>query len=248
MWRDAVAAVVALLIALAVLVGAENEIIPSFHACVGQHSSQQGAESTYPQAINIVRTVKVQSLCSVYLVDRHAGFFATLATLSIASFTFTLWLATNKLWVASENTAKRQLRAYVFICDARRITAHIPALGVSIEIKNTGQTPAYDVTLYTGAVFDADPFTSIRPALKKEGFYLIGPGEFVTHRMTLEPVLTANELILIQSGKVKVFVYGFCDYRDAFNTMQRTDFCVEYTDNSVTDGALLISETGNSAT
>jgi hypothetical protein len=107
MLKDIVCAIVAMFFGLALLVTAENEIVPSFHTCISQKAAQQSAENADHKAPAIIVTIgiiEIQALCSVRLVDRHPEFFATVATLAIATFTFTLWLATTRLWLAKSPT------------------------------------------------------------------------------------------------------------------------------------------------
>src|ERR1700719_3570647 len=72
-----------------------------------------------------------------------------LATVAIGFFTLTLKLSTDKLWEAGEtqrrlyeDTAERQLRAYVHITKASFSNLRGDA-EFFIEYKNCGQTPAY---------------------------------------------------------------------------------------------------------
>jgi hypothetical protein len=73
--------------------------------------------------------------------------------------TFALWLATRKLVRSAEKTAQRQLGAYVFVSGARIIHGITDnnILEVHVEIKNSGQTPAYKMMAVTGLHFDTYP-------------------------------------------------------------------------------------------
>jgi len=82
-----------------------------------------------------------------------------LGTVLIAIFTYVLYRSTDKLWEAGErqlkhleNTAQRQLRAYVvakaYDFDTEKIVGSengAEMVTVKIAIKNTGQTPAHDL-------------------------------------------------------------------------------------------------------
>ena len=74
-----------------------------------------------------------------------------LATVAIGIFTLTLKLSTDRLWVAGEkqrqlyeDTAKRQLRAYVFVnvTPITNFTSNEIARS-TIVFRNSGHTPAY---------------------------------------------------------------------------------------------------------
>jgi hypothetical protein len=63
----------------------------------------------------VVSVIKTQAIYSFGLVDRHNGFFAALAGIAVAAFTFTLWLASDKLWRSGQATFEASKRAFVFL-------------------------------------------------------------------------------------------------------------------------------------
>ena len=86
-------------LALTIFIWAENQISPSFQACISQKGTQtttQNGEKNADEKSNIVVIVRSQALCSLRLVDRHNGFFSALAALIVAVFTVTLWISTSK--------------------------------------------------------------------------------------------------------------------------------------------------------
>lgn len=96
---------VAFCLSLTVFVWSENEIAPSFQSCVTQNTNQQRAHSSDENSQVIAGLFKAQLVCSLRLIDRHNGFFAALAAIVVSAFTFTLWIATNRLG----NAAERQI-------------------------------------------------------------------------------------------------------------------------------------------
>jgi hypothetical protein len=91
-------------------------------------------------------------------------------TLILAGFAILQWRETRK-------TAQRQLRAYVL--NSRAVISNIVVGGdpqVEVEIKNWGQTPAYEVTAtsnITLAAFPLKEFPSQPPSVSK---ITVGPG------------------------------------------------------------------------
>jgi hypothetical protein len=87
-------------------------------------------------------------------LDAIAVPLTALATAAIGYFTYTLKASTDRLWIAgekqrtlSEDTAKRQLRAYVHVADPIILHANSERpTNVRIQFKNYGQTPAYRVS------------------------------------------------------------------------------------------------------
>jgi hypothetical protein len=68
-------------------------------------------------------------------------------TLILAIGTLFLWLVTRRLVIGTEETAKRQLRAYIHVADAAILHTNSEwPTNVRIQFKNYGQTPAYRVS------------------------------------------------------------------------------------------------------
>jgi hypothetical protein len=128
----------------------------------------------------------------------------------------------------SEDTAKRQLRSYLV---AKNVELEGVEIGtkasLTFEIKNVGQTPAYEfrlqpeISYFEGAWKDArnarirfrrasadDP-----PSTKGS---MVGAGEFVTFRMPYKAPFSAKFIQRIRDGKVTILLAGVASYRDAF--------------------------------
>jgi hypothetical protein len=155
-----------------------------------------------------------------------------LATVAIGFFTLTLKLSTDKLWEAGEKqrqlyeeTAQRQLRAYVFVSGARIVHGITDnnILEVYVEIKNSGQTPAYKMMAVNGLHFDTYPppqpltltvpdqnYSSLRTRMD------LGPGDKTFTDMRAGRLLTPVEKDSLIAGTRAVWVYGEIRYRDAF--------------------------------
>ena len=167
------------------------------------------------------------------------------------------------IWVMVR-TARRQLRAYVFVdgiglYDASQMPAltgtsegsegatppagsglgeDVPAgrprgmPGVSWGIKNSGQTPAYDV-VHWGA-FDvletrlehAVVVPPLDPTLFKT---YLAPGAIMTKAQWYNRALTEQEIADIRSGARAVYVFGRIEYKDAFKQKRFTTYRLKYT-------------------
>jgi hypothetical protein len=75
-------------------------------------------------------------------------------TLTLAGGTIGLWFATRRLVRGAENTAERQLRAYIFVSDSSRVGGPSPAPEFRIVVKNFGQTPARNGTYWVSSKID----------------------------------------------------------------------------------------------
>lgn len=117
-----------------------------------------------------------------------------------------------------EITARRQLRAYVFIDSVRITPVSVGAAPmVKVSFKNFGQTPAYNV-MATGRVALVPSFGEA-PALTGDSAFNMGtqgPGAVATSSASLDPALTAEQGSKITDGSLTLFAYGLLQYTDAF--------------------------------
>jgi hypothetical protein len=155
MLRNSLSFLVSFCVAITIFVWAENQIAPSFQACMSQNASEQRGEGSKNNSDGVAAIVKAQSICSLRLIDRHNGFFAALAALIVAAFTFTLWVATSKqagLTLESLKLAREEFGAInrpeigVHTVEVRRIESDKgDLLGASILCFNKGRTAAENV-------------------------------------------------------------------------------------------------------
>jgi hypothetical protein len=125
-----------------------------------------------------------------------------------------------------KETAERQLRAYLFpeLAASRRVTpaAHF----IKIDIKNSGQTPAYEYQGYIAVgVFTPgqEPATLDLPPEEDFSRGSLGPGckfELGGREYYMTPEQAAD----VARGAQSVYIYGNVDYRDAFGQLRFTSF------------------------
>lgn len=169
-------------------------------------------------------------------------------TTGLAVFTLKLWRATSQLVRGAEDTARRQLRAYVQVTEAAsRLDG--TELWVAVTLKNTGQSPAYDVEHRCAIVGVSKGDT---PNL---GMLDMGPvargvvgsaGELTTTIPLLDEVTPAKKLLLEQE-KAMVIVWGHIAYRDIFNAVHSTKYKLILRGHGVRHGRLHPAEDGNEA-
>jgi hypothetical protein len=148
-----------------------------------------------------------------------------LATVAIGVFTLTLKLSTDRLWeageksrVLSEETAKRQLRAYIFIHQGEiKLINNDTAIMANILLKNCGATPGYDFKSWTNVRIGApdEPIFGERKSYAQ--ISIIGPLSDISAPSQFIPI-TPDERSSINNGAKKIFVWGEAVYRDAFGT------------------------------
>lgn len=126
-------------------------------------------------------------------------------------------------------TARRQLRAYVFVdsVDVEGIqVGEQPS--VAIKIKNFGQTPAYDLAQWVGLRFDAfdNPKFPDVPFGKAELWQRpLAPGDTAElHPNPLRNPITEAHMTALAAGEAAIWIFGEIRYRDAFKKRRRTRY------------------------
>lgn len=150
-------------------------------------------------------------------------------TALIAFFTFILALAGGWHVYVAGATARRQLRAYVFITQTEisGVAAHTQPVS-QLVIRNTGQTPAHDVVVYGNMIFDEFPLKKDLPVLVFSDPQLtkenLGPGsERYKWEYALVP-LTEEQINLMNAGTHALYVYGEIRYCDVFRKKRYTKY------------------------
>jgi hypothetical protein len=122
----------------------------------------------------------------------------------------------------AENTAQRQLRAYVNFYDITSSEiAEGRAIAIRINMRNFGQTPAYDVVNLFGTVFDVIPSPKPFPhkSDRSRVDYLskttLGPSAPMSVTVQIAPI-PADKMAAFRAGKYALYLYGELIYRDAF--------------------------------
>jgi hypothetical protein len=168
-------------------------------------------------------------------------------------------------------TARQQLRAYVFVDNisiwnvttpltwevassykptGAEITHSSRGPFITMQIRNTGQTPAHYVVNWGHIVVREFPLV---------GKLVLPPAPFVTKNsipaggisiktLSIEKLLTADEVADLKSNKKAIFVFGYIKYRDAFGKRRRTEYRFFYNGYSGGVGiatGITIHEEGN---
>lgn len=138
--------------------------------------------------------------------------------------TLGLWYATAKLVRGAKNTAERQLRAYVNLTegsvtpiDINEAGTQFTNLGIALNFKNGGATPAYDLRWQVHAQIQRIGVANAFDFLNDIGFNaggIIGPGSLITTSQTITP--SPDEFDALKQRKSAVYVGVRIEYRDAF--------------------------------
>jgi hypothetical protein len=173
---------------------------------------------------------------------------AELITIIIAFATAVQAIALIITIIVMLRTTRRQLRAYVFVNDIsifnvanplhplakdyKKTGAEIsrPNDGpiIAMTIKNSGQTPAYEVVNEGHMCIQEFPLISNLPTEPPSKFITktaIPPGGITTKNLTMRP-LTKEEIAQLRNGTMAIYVYGKIIYKDTFGKISFTNFRV----------------------
>jgi hypothetical protein len=153
-------------------------------------------------------------------------------TFLLTIFTGLLWQSTDKLWAAGErqlihlsDTAQQQLRAYI-----NNVSAVISNVGagksveVRVEIKNFGQTPAYNVRHYSQLTLAHFPWTESAMNFAPLSTSTMGPGANSFNLVKSSQMLNEELLIGLLTGRCAYYVEGRVTYVDAFGNERFTNY------------------------
>lgn len=166
--------------------------------------------------------------------------FIAVFTVILAFATGFLYFATKELVKGAEDTAERQLRAYVGIvlppADKLHITNRysvtVPAI-VALGIQNSGSTPAYKLIQKSGITIrpyplpDDTDFTVPSTAPPYPMTLMPGTSDTAGIQITAQRPFTANEIAAITDGRTRrLYIWGTINYEDAFGLPHYTNFCM----------------------
>jgi hypothetical protein len=142
----------------------------------------------------------------------------------LSAATFGLWYATWRLVKGGEQTAERQLRAYVGIESCKVTTDNWgQTFYVEVQLKNAGQTPAYNVShrIIAGLQVRLEPPDFAMP-FRSPGIIPVAPGMTFA---AAAPVAIGGPsgVATIGSGRI-IFAWGRVDYLDAFGKSHYLEF------------------------
>jgi len=144
----------------------------------------------------------------------------TLLALSVAA------VAAMRALRIARDTARRQLRAYVF-----PVYAHIRDVRASrpnfvIDIKNFGQTPAYGLRMKTALQSGSYPLDrELVPDVQSSiATAQLAPQAALFDDIALNHSLSANEISTLAEGSAAIYLFGEIEYFDIYKARRWTTF------------------------
>jgi hypothetical protein len=210
---------------------------PSFQACTQEHQEHAGGGPLQENVGRFLILYNMGRACGGEWLHSHGEAIIALFTVILGIATWLLWRSTKKLVDGAENTAERQLRAYI-VADAVDvdITNLIGDQGevmvcVKIAIKNTGQTPAHDLRVVSKTELLRHPiempfhFTLISGSDPSTA--VLGAGESTASESKPATPFDGNAMMVAtepESGG-RIYTWGTVTYRDVFGHSHYTNFC-----------------------
>lgn len=174
---------------------------------------------------------KQPEVSAVQAGDDRLAKYTLLLAICTGALVFVAWYQGKQLKATVEQmraSEERQLRAYVLIETVQPLISAPPSLQTvpyGIAIKNSGQTPAYDVTVQgTIALGPAEEATPPSyPSEGRESKGTIAPGGFISQTFKVS-TFSPEQLAMLQEGTHRVYLYGTIGYRDAFSKRRYANF------------------------
>jgi hypothetical protein len=156
-------------------------------------------------------------------------------------------IATGVQAYIANDTEKRSLRAYVF---AEKLTVTLDGNNIRaiMDLKNGGQTPAYNVTASTQLYVDSadkpfNPKAPLSESVLSRG--ILGPGAILNPGAS-GPIPSPTAYIpALKNGTLAIYYYGQVEYTDAFSRTWILDFRTRNSPFNGTGWLMQPTEEGN---
>lgn len=199
-----------------------------FQECINENYYNPATENFEKSIPSFSVAFGIYRDCVGAFTHNNAEAIIAAFTIILALSTIFLWVATRDLVINTENTARRQLRAYVFVVQVEIVDMGTPNVNAAVKIRNTGQTPAYDVTVSTGAnAFNVPGNVTFTPTPigPNSSRFVFGPDGLGRYNIPLQSIIgAANRIAAIKTGNGALYVWGEILYKDAFGKGQYTRF------------------------
>jgi hypothetical protein len=155
-----------------------------------------------------------------------------LFTFVLAFATLRLWLATRDLVVDAEDTAERQLRAYVYIGsadtnmktnpDGTSTFTYTPAIKVFGMTPAAWVSPSWDLQIFPA--WSPGKFPKLPLSVTRIDLVAV-PSQNPYPLETKSLVLQATDIASLQEKSTMIVAFGRVTYNDVFGKPRWTDFC-----------------------
>lgn len=125
--------------------------------------------------------------------------------------------------MAQKTATELQLRAYLAV-ESGDIGVGVGSVAFFLNIKNSGQTPAFDVVVrYSSGLYHASqPYPRVPYSEEPPSRAHLGPGGVLTVSSAVE--IQAGVKAEVEAGRLLPFSRGRVDYRDVFGNSRHLEF------------------------
>jgi len=244
MGRHIVFLLATIFVLVAAFVFVERSFSPTFKQCVATQEANESGNSPKENQSVFGATVDSYVRCTGDFVNDSGSAITAIATVIIAAFTFTLWIATKTQSELSREAFIADKRAFVFAGGIAPFYEPDVATGhfnwrIGVTWKNSGDTPTRNLRLYVDGFLSNVPISptfdfSQASAAVPPGPGMLGPKmDGVAGQAPHMPGrgLTPQDVLDMQTGSKFFYVWGWARYWDVLpNTPEHlTRFCWQIT-------------------
>jgi hypothetical protein len=228
MLREILSIPIAVAICLLLFVGVERELSPSFQSCVNHETNNAAGQPSKEHNANIPTAIHAYVVCtSGFIVDNNPSITA-FATLIIAAFTGTLWIATSRQSRLIKEAFIAEKRAFVFAASFNQLWEQDPTTNLynwrfRPVLRNSGETPTRRMAMYVTCEVRNTPLENGYPFSPNitniaEGNVLPPRFEFAGGLCPVHPAsaITPQDIIDAQQGRKFIYLWGWIKYNDVF--------------------------------
>jgi hypothetical protein len=207
-----------------------------FHNCIDNAQYKAAQETKQKKLSDVPITLLMRERCWGDYVDRYGNGIIAVFTIVLAGSTIGLWFVTNRTLAHAENTAKKQLRAYISVSadcvDRYNPDRPLAPSGQQLTgffwVRNVGNIPAKNVSIFSTiewakagdrAIFKPKPVAESKTVLQPRGEMRFGS----QHRLNIDEIEGG-----FGEWKGYIYVWGVVTYTDEFGTNGWTNFCHRY--------------------
>lgn len=167
---------------------------------------------------------------------------------------------TERIITRMNDTAVRELRAYVCLSAAQIAFKKMDSPEIEIHMKNCGQTPAYDVHWWMNVWIAPHPLSEVLPEPSEDfqmGKAILPPGGHNILFGTLKYPIQPQYSQFVGTPMGTIYAYGTVTYKDTFGNKWHTDYRMMFggaqgvilkNKNGIPTGPLKPDREGNDAT
>ncbi len=218
----------------------ERTFSPNFQQCIATHTDNKNDGTAKKNLSPLGTTVTSYVQCSGDFLAENGEAITALATIIIAAFTCTLWVATSRQAKLTREAFVADKRAFVFASGINALYEHDTNSGqfnwrMSTVWQNSGDTPTRGLQFYTDCFLSNSrmqptyDFTYTDPAVPP-GSGMLGPKMASTAGQAPhfpQAAITPQDIVDIQHGNKFLYLWGWARYFDTLPDTPRriTRFC-----------------------